>query len=87
MIIEVVAFRPTVEHSEFITLNEEYQEAVAYQSPGLLRRTVAAGADGAWVEVRLWSDDSERVMSGDSAARARWEHSIAVESSAFYSML
>jgi hypothetical protein len=49
---------------EFLAANERFQHDVAYQQKGLVRRTVARGADGAWMSLTLW-------RSRDHAERAR----------------
>lgn len=75
MIIETVVFSlaPGAAEVDVLALNDRYQEAVAYQTPGMLRRTVARGDDGEWIEVLLWTDDADRVMRGDPDVRASWE--------------
>ena len=75
MIIETVVFSlaPGAAEVDVLAHNDRYQEAVAYQTPGMLRRTVARGDDGEWIEVLLWADDADRVMQGDPDVRASWE--------------
>ncbi len=82
MIIETVVFSllPGTVEADFLLLNDRHQEAVAYQTPGMLRRTVARGDVGEWIEVLLWADDADRVMRGDPDVRASWE-AATVESS------
>jgi len=83
VIIEVVSF--TVAHAEgFDALNDRYQEDVAYQSAGLARRTVARADDGRWVDLRLWSDDSPREMTGDDEVRRAWDDAVVIESRGIY---
>lgn len=38
----------------FLLINAEYQTQFVYMQPGLLRRTVAPGLDGAWVSITMW---------------------------------
>lgn len=82
MIIETVVFSlaPAAAEDDVLALNDRYQEAVAYQTPGMLRRTVARDAGGEWIEMLLWADDADRVMKGDPDVRASWE-AATVESS------
>ncbi|MFM8601313.1 MAG: hypothetical protein ACKODP_04465 [Actinomycetota bacterium] len=77
MIVEVVEF--TVHDTAvFGALNDSYQEAVAYQSEGLMRRTVARSEYGTWVDIRLWADGSPAEMSGDSSVRAAYDSAVSV---------
>ena len=39
----------------FVASDARYQCDVAYQQPGLLRRTTAHADDGGWLVVTLWS--------------------------------
>ncbi len=75
MIIETIVF--SLAHrggeSDLLSLNDRYQEAVAYQTPGMLRRTVTRGDDGEWMEILLWADGADRVMGGDPVTRADWD--------------
>lgn len=83
MIVEVVEF--TVHDTAvFGALNDSYQEAVAYQSAGLMRRTVARSEDGTWVDIRLWADGSPAEMSGDPSVRAAYDSAVSVRSSRRY---
>ena len=83
MIIEVVSF--TVARAEgFESLNDRYQEDVAYQSRGLARRTVARNDEGRWVDIRLWADDSSREMSGDDSVRRAWDDAVEIVSHEVY---
>lgn len=58
MLIEVSTFRVRDE-AGFPALDAEYQQSVAYQRPGLLRRTTARGDNGEWLVVSLWEDDND----------------------------
>jgi hypothetical protein len=53
--MEITRFRLSagVGEAEFLRADKALQEDVAYQQPGLLRRTTARGEDG-WVVVDLW---------------------------------
>ena len=72
MQIEVVTFAVTTDDGSFLVLNDRFQEHVAYRSAGLLRRTVARGDKGDWLDIRLWSDDSPRTMTGDASVASEW---------------
>lgn len=82
MVIETVVFSLVdgADEEGFLAGNARYQEAVAYRSAGMLRRTVARGDDGEWIEIILWSDDSPRRMEGDAAVRADLDATIRVSS-------
>lgn len=45
----------------FTDADARYQQEVAYQLPGLLRRTTASGVDGGWCIVETWSDAASAV--------------------------
>lgn len=86
MIVEIIRFglAEGADASGFARLNDRYQEDVAYQSAGLARRTVARDDDGRWLDMRLWSDDSPREMSGDEVVRRAWDDSVVIESRDVY---
>ena len=42
-----------------LALDRRLQTEVAYQQPGLLRRTTARGEDGSWLVIQLWRSDAE----------------------------
>lgn len=84
MLIEVVTFRVDDGVSGFDRINARYQEDVAYQTPGLARRTVGCGDDGLWVDVRLWSVDVVPSMAGDRNVIEEWKKSVTVVSRAVY---
>jgi hypothetical protein len=77
MIIEIVEFT-VADEVAFGLLNDRFQEDVAYQSAGLMRRTVARSDDGTWVDIRLWSDDSPAQMTGDASVRGAYGASVTV---------
>ena len=54
--IEVFRFHLKADRAldEFLAANERYQHDFAHQQKGLLRRTLARGADGAWLSLTLW---------------------------------
>lgn len=87
MLIEVVTFSVGDDVADFDRINARYQEDVAYQTPGLARRTVGRGDDGLWVEVRLWSGDEVPTMVGDRSVIEDWNTSVSVVSSAVYRAL
>lgn len=84
MLIEVVTFSVGDGVSGFDRINARYQEDVAYQTPGLARRTVGRGDDGLWVDVRLWSGDDVPTMVGDHNVIEEWNKSVTVVSTAVY---
>jgi hypothetical protein len=67
--IEIMRFRLSPGSSEeaFRSADRRLQSEFAYQQPGLLRRTTAAGADGDWVVVDLWRSEADA-----DAATERW---------------
>ncbi|MGA1362029.1 MAG: hypothetical protein ACO36A_03815 [Ilumatobacteraceae bacterium] len=87
MQIEVVTFTVTTDDESFLALNDRFQENVAYRSPGLLRRTVACGDNGEWLDIRLWSDDSPRTMTGDASVTSEWNAVVTNLSSHTYRAL
>lgn len=87
MLIEVVTFKVRDGVSGFDRINDRYQEDVAYQTPGLARRTVGHGDDGLWVDVRLWSGDEVPPMAGDRDVLDEWNKSITELSTAVYRAL
>lgn len=56
--IEIETFRlaPGIDDEEFVRADSAFQQQVAYQRRGLLRRTTARGEHGEWVVVTLWRD-------------------------------
>lgn len=85
MMVEVITFTVTTDdEASFLALNDRFQENVAYRSVGLMRRTVARGDDGGWVDIRLWSDDSPCEMSGDAAVMSEWNGAVSVTSARTY---
>lgn len=87
MLIEVITFSVRGDAAGFDRINARYQEDVAYQTPGLARRTVGRGDDGLWVDVRLWSGDDVPTMAGDPVVIGEWNTSISVVSSAVFHAL
>lgn len=89
MKVEVVHFalRTGTSTETFRAVNDRFQEDVAYQSAGMLRRTVACNEEGKWVDVRVWSDDSPCETRGDTAVRLEWESMVDVLSRDVYSSL
>ena len=65
--IETVTFRLNegADPDELVALDARYQQEVAYQVPGLLRRTTATAAGGEWLVVTVWADRA----SADAAPR------------------
>lgn len=53
MLIEISTFR-VADADAFAAIDAEFQQSVAYQRPGLLRRTTAQGDDGEWVVIVVW---------------------------------
>lgn len=56
MLIEISTFRlaPGVGDDEFLAADEVVQQEFVYQQPGLVRRTIARGADGSWAVITMW---------------------------------
>ena len=67
--IEILRFRlaPGADEEAFRQADKLVQCDFAYQQPGLVRRTTARGADGAWVVVDLWRSGADA-----DAAEARF---------------
>lgn len=67
--IETMRFRliPGSSEEAFRSADGRLQSEFAYQQPGLLRRTTAAGADGDWIVLDLWRSEAEA-----DAASERW---------------
>jgi hypothetical protein len=76
VVIEIMRFRlpPGADEAAFVEADRRVQQEFAYQQPGLLRRTTARGADGAWIVIDLWRS------AGDAdACDARWDHDRVVQ--------
>lgn len=43
-----------VDPAAFIAADSRVQQEVAYQQPGILRRTTAVSSDGEWLVTTLW---------------------------------
>ena len=56
MLVEIVTFRLAngVSEDEFLAADAGVQQGVAYQTPGMVRRTTARGRDGGWRVVVRW---------------------------------
>jgi heme-degrading monooxygenase HmoA len=69
--IEITTFRllPGRDESGFEAADRKVQTQFAYRQPGLVRRTVARGADGGWVVITVWRSEVEA-----DAAGAGWAH-------------
>ena len=53
--IEAMTFRiDDADRAALVELDERFQQEVAYQAPGLRRRTTAASSDGHWLIVTVW---------------------------------
>jgi hypothetical protein len=67
--IEILRFRlvPGADEEAFAAADSRVQSDFAYGRPGLLRRTTARGADGAWIVIDLW-----RSAADADATEARW---------------
>jgi hypothetical protein len=72
-VIEILTFRLAsgVDVAEFTALDARVQTEVAYQQPGLLRRTTGRNDEGRWLILQVWS-------SSEAAAAGR----VALEESA-----
>lgn len=55
--IEIQTFRLVAEADEsaFREVDAHVQTEIAYQQPGILRRTTARADDGEWVVITLWA--------------------------------
>jgi hypothetical protein len=56
-VIEIMTFqlRPGADVEAFLAADRRVQTEVAYQSPGLLRRTLAR-ADDRWLVLKIWAN-------------------------------
>ena len=65
--IEIVTFqlRPDADVEAFLATDGRVQTEVAYQCPGLLRRTIAR-ADDRWLVLQIWAS----VQTCDDGAKA-----------------
>jgi hypothetical protein len=67
-VIETMTFELArgADDAAFVAADKRVQSDVAYQQPGLLRRTTARGQDGAWIVVQLWgsADDADAGAAG-----------------------
>lgn len=68
-VIELLTFRllADADETEFVAADAIVQTDFAYQQPGLVRRTLARDADGAWLALSVWFDDA----TADAAWAAR----------------
>jgi hypothetical protein len=59
--IEIMSFRlaPEADEEAFLAADRLVQSDFAYHQPGLLRRTTARSADGAWIVIDLWRSESD----------------------------
>jgi len=49
--------RPGADEAAFLAADAAVQTDFACRQPGLLRRTTARSADGAWLVIDQWTDD------------------------------
>lgn len=63
MAIVVTTFEltPGTTTEAFAAADSRYQQDVAYQQPGMLRRTTAKADDGRWCVVGIWSSGADAV--------------------------
>jgi len=56
-VIEILTFRLAsgVEGTAFMALDARIHTEVAYQQPGLLRRTSGRSSDGRWLVLQVWT--------------------------------
>jgi hypothetical protein len=75
VIVEVLTFRLDGDEGAFAEADSRFQQEVAYQRPGILRRTTAKGECGEWCVVTLWDDGAEvdlvPPMADESSVRIR----------------
>jgi len=59
--IEIMSFRlaADADADAFLVADRRVQSDFAYHQPGLLRRTTARGADGAWIVIDVWRSESD----------------------------
>ncbi len=64
--IEILTFRlrEGVEPTSFLQLDTQIQTEVAYQQPGLLRRTSGRNADGRWLILSVWASADAAAAGG-----------------------
>ena len=67
--MEIMTFRlaPGADEDAFRAADRLVQTDFAYRQPGLLRRTTARAAGGAWIVIDLW-----RSAADADATNARW---------------
>ena len=76
-VISITTFRLAsgIGDEAFVVSDARYQTEFAYQQAGLLRRTTARSADGAWLVVTHWAtksdaDNAEVAHAADPIAQA-----------------
>ena len=66
-VIDLTTFRlrAGVADADFLAADARVQTDLAYQRPGLVRRTTARGDDGRWLVLTLWAsaDDADRAAN------------------------
>ncbi len=67
-VIEVVTFRlaPGQDEATFLEADQQAQTEFYYRQPGIIRRTVARGAEGEWLALTLWGSPDH----ADAAAQS-----------------
>ena len=68
MVIETTIFLVD-DDAAFAEADARYQQEVAYQQPGLLRRTTARADDGEWIVITIWDGDPPPAPSVPDGAR------------------
>ncbi len=68
MIVELVTFRPRADADPAaLRAADAAVQAFAHRRPGIVRRTVAVGADGEWLVLSLWQDLAAAEGAADAA--------------------
>ena len=67
-VIEILTFRLAsgVDVAAFVALDARVQTEVAYQQPGLLRRTTGRNGEGRWLILQVWAS-TEAAAAGRDA--------------------
>ena len=85
-VIEILTFRLAggVDVAAFTALDVRVQTEVAYQQPGMLRRTTGRNDEGRWLILQVWASSEAaaagRVAFGRSAVWAALEAMIDADS-------
>ena len=67
MLIETTTFR-VADDAGFVEVDARFQQEVAYQRPGLVRRTTARADDGQWIVITIWESPEAADAAGAAGA-------------------